>query len=59
VAALVGRAVAALVNALDPAIVVLGGGIGTAPTMAERIGDAARPLIWSPTTRGLPIAAAT
>ncbi|MFM8612877.1 MAG: ROK family protein [Actinomycetota bacterium] len=59
VAALVGRAVAALVNALDPAIVVLGGGIGTAPTMAERIGDAARPLIWSPATRGLPIAAAT
>lgn len=58
VADAIAGALAVLVNALDPAIVVLGGGIGTAPGMADRIADAARPLIWSPATRALPIAVA-
>ena len=54
-AAVVGRVVAVLVNALDPAAVVVGGGLGAAPGFAEGIAAALRPAIWCEATRGLQV----
>jgi len=54
-AAAVGRVVAVLVNALDPAAVVVGGGLGSAPAFVDGIAAALRPAIWCDATRDLPV----
>jgi glucokinase len=54
-AAAVGRVVAVLVNALDPAAVVVGGGLGASPGFADGIAAALRPAIWCEATRALPV----
>lgn len=53
--AALGGAVATIVNLLDPERVVLGGGIGSAPGLAARIAAAARPFIYAPAAREVPI----
>jgi glucokinase len=45
-----GGVLAVLVNALDPAQVVLGGGLGSAPAYCERVGRACRLLLAYPRT---------
>jgi glucokinase len=50
-----GAALATLVNALDPELVVIGGGLGLDPRYMEMVVAAARPLIYAPTTAALPI----
>ncbi len=50
-----GRALAVLTNALDPAVVVLGGGLGSAPLFLERVEAAWRPLIAYPSEPPLPL----
>lgn len=52
-----GGGIATLVNLLDSELVVLGGGIGSAPGIAARIAAAARPLIYAPAAREVPIVA--
>jgi len=54
-AAAIGRVVAVLVNALDPAAVVVGGGLGSSAGFAEGIAAALRPAIWCEATRALPV----
>jgi glucokinase len=44
-AAALGGVLAVLTNALDPAVVVLGGGLGAAPAFLSRVEEARRPLI--------------
>ena len=43
-----GHAMAALVNALDPALVVVGGGLGLAAAYRERFVSVARGQLWAP-----------
>jgi glucokinase len=50
-----GAALATLVNALDPELVVIGGGLGLDPHYMEMVVGAARPLIYAPATAALPI----
>jgi glucokinase len=50
-----GVAIAALVNALDPEAVVLGGGLGLEPTYREKIVAALREAIYADDTRRLPV----
>jgi len=54
-AAAVGRVLAVLVNALDPAAVVVGGGLGASAGFADGIAVALRPAIWCEATRGVPV----
>jgi glucokinase len=54
-AAELGRVLAVLTNALDPAVVVLGGGLGTAPAFLARVEEAWRPLIAYPSSPPLPL----
>jgi glucokinase len=54
-----GLALAALVNALDPEAVVIGGGLGLVDRYRERVVAAARAAIEHEATRELPIVAAT
>lgn len=54
-AAAVGRVAAVLVNALDPAAVVVGGGLGAADGFADGLAAALRPAIWCEATRDLPV----
>jgi glucokinase len=54
-AAAVGGVVAVLVNALDPAAVVVGGGLGTSEGFVEGVAAALRPAIWCEATRSLPV----
>jgi glucokinase len=49
---------ARLVNALDPEVVVIGGGLGLAPGFRQRIAGLARELIYAERTRGLPVVGA-
>jgi predicted NBD/HSP70 family sugar kinase len=49
-AAELGRTLAVLTNALDPAVVVLGGGLGTAPAFLARVEAAWRPLLAYPSS---------
>jgi glucokinase len=56
-AAAVGRVVAVLVNALDPAAVVLGGGLGASDGFAEGVAASLRPAVWCEGTRDLPVIA--
>jgi glucokinase len=53
--AALGAALASLVNALDPEVVVIGGGLGLVERYRERFIAAARPLIWAEDVRDLPI----
>jgi glucokinase len=50
-----GRSLAALVNALDPEAVVIGGGLGLVDRYRERVATAARMAIEHEATRELPI----
>jgi glucokinase len=54
-----GHALAALVNALDPEAVVIGGGLGLVDRYRESVAAAARAAIEHETTRELPIIPAT
>jgi glucokinase len=54
-----GLALAALVNALDPEAVVIGGGLGLVDRYRERVAVAARAAIEHEATRELPIVPAT
>jgi glucokinase len=54
-AAELGAAIAALVNAFDPELVVVGGGLGLVERFRSRVVACARPLIDAEPTRGLPI----
>ena len=53
--AAVGRVLAVLVNALDPAAVVVGGGLGSSPGFADGIAAVLRPAVWCDATRDLPV----
>ena len=50
-----GREVAALVNALDPGIVIIGGGLGLNDAYRERVESAVRPLLFSERVATVPI----
>ena len=51
-----GEGIATLVNLLDPEAVVVGGGLGTAGGRYwEAVVAAARPGVWLPSARDLPI----
>jgi glucokinase len=54
-AGVLGQALAVLVNALDPELVVLGGGLGYEPHFRERVAAAVRPLIAYPRAAPLEI----
>jgi glucokinase len=49
---------ARLINALDPAAAIIGGGLGLALAFAQRLTDHTRPLIYAQDTRQLPIVSA-
>ena len=44
-----------LVNTLDPAVLVLGGGIGSDPKVTPRLAALTRPFIWAEDARDMPI----
>jgi glucokinase len=50
-----GREIAALVNALDPAIVIVGGGLGLHDAYRERIERAMRPYLFSERVAAVPV----
>ena len=50
-----GQTLAVLVNALDPAVVVIGGGLGSVDRYRAMVVEATRPLIYAEETRGLEI----
>jgi glucokinase len=54
-AQVLGRELAALVNALDPAAVIVGGGLGLAPGFMERVVARMRPQIYAASTRDLAV----
>jgi predicted NBD/HSP70 family sugar kinase len=54
-AAALGASLAALVNALDPELLVIGGGLGLVDDYRARVERALRPLVWSEVTARLPI----
>ena len=54
-AAALGGVLATLANALDPALVVLGGGLGTAPAFRERVERALRERVAYPREPPLPV----
>ena len=56
-AAELGRVLAVLANALDPAVIVLGGGLGTDPAFRELVEAACRPLLEYPSTPALGVVA--
>jgi len=51
------RVLAVLANALDPAVIVLGGGLGTAQIFRERVDAAVRPLLAYPASPPLEVVA--
>ena len=53
-----GLALAALVNALDPGVVIVGGGLGLDERYRELVVDAMREPIYDPAARGVPVVAA-
>lgn len=53
-----GQGVATLVNALDPAVVVIGGGLGLVHSYREAVVAAMRPAVEAPDTRDVPVLAA-
>jgi glucokinase len=54
-AAALAGVIAVLANALDPSLVVLGGGLGAEPAFRERVERACRPLLAYPRTPSLPV----
>jgi glucokinase len=54
-AARLGQVLAMLINALDPAVVVIGGGLGAVGRYREMAAEAARPLIYAEETRHVDI----
>lgn len=54
-----GQVLAVLANALDPSLIVLGGGLGTAPAFLERVGAACRPLLEYPSSPALELVASS
>ena len=59
-AEVLGSAVGWLVNVVDPHVVVVGGGLGSAPgRFWERLVPAVRRHVWGDATRGLPVIQAT
>ncbi len=44
-----------LINILDPAIMVIGGGVGSNPEINKRLGELTRPFIFADLARDLPI----
>lgn len=44
-----------LINTLDPAVLVLGGGIGSDPKVTPRLAALTRPFIWAEGARDIPI----
>ena len=48
-----------LINILDPAIMVIGGGIGSNPEINTRLGELTRPFIFADLARDLPIVPAS
>jgi predicted NBD/HSP70 family sugar kinase len=50
-----GATLAALVNALDPGAVIVGGGLGLHDGYRERVEAALRPAVYDPAARELPI----
>src|SRR5690606_1661116 len=44
-----------LINILDPAIMVIGGGVGGNPDINRRLGELTRPFIFADLARDLPI----
>lgn len=54
-AQVLGRELAALVNALDPEAVIVGGGLGLAPGFMERVVARMRPQIYAAATRNLAV----
>jgi glucokinase len=54
-AGVLGQALAVLVNALDPELVVLGGGLGCEPRFRQRVAAAVQPLIAYPRSAPLEI----
>jgi glucokinase len=50
-----GRTLAALVNALDPAVVVMGGGLGSHERYRRMVAEAVRPLVYAEETREVEI----
>jgi glucokinase len=54
-ALVLGQAMASLVNALDPAVVVIGGGLGLVPHYREAAVQAMRAAIEAPGTRDVPV----
>ena len=50
-----GAVLAALVNALDPGAIVVGGGLGSHAGYRERVVDAMRPEIYDPAARDVPV----
>ena len=53
-----GRVLAVLANALDPEVIVLGGGLGSQPAFHERVAAATGPLVAYPSLRPLEIVVA-
>jgi glucokinase len=53
-----GGGLAMLVNALDPGMLVIGGGLGLVDSYRDRAVEAMRPLIFADATRDLPVVAA-
>lgn len=54
-----GDALAALVNALDPALVVLGGGLGREPSFRQRVAHAVQARVAYPRTPPVPVVSST
>lgn len=54
-AARLGQTLATLINALDPALVVLAGGLGSVASYREMVAEAARPLLYAEETRNVEI----
>jgi glucokinase len=50
-----GLALAALVNALDPGAVIIGGGLGLRDAYRERVESALRAVVYDPDARDLPV----
>jgi glucokinase len=54
-AAALGQVLAVLVNALDPAVLVIGGGLGSEPLFRERVAEVVRSSIAYPPVPSLEI----
>jgi glucokinase len=53
-----GLALAALINGLDPGVVIVGGGLGLDASYRDPVVEAMRAAIYDPAARGVPVVAA-